>query len=324
MAGDQHLGNLLSEQNKRIDARKAEFLAATQSFAKCSGENPILAFLRALTFLGGKAKLQRKEALLNLYAKHRAYVSCVESCIGEGSVAGAFEHEDWVRDRCGSADDILTKMPKLQEHLRRRGAKLGCKDGAFEPSPNTFQMMQGLLATYRPERAKALKALLSAGRLPVAGFNHPLRPNKPLPEQEGREVHFHAPVTNPQINMSKTNQVNVSGGTGVIINVADFIQGVTNTVNANVSESGESDEIKKLVQELSSHVKAIGDQIDPSQLKKMGKNLKRLSEELASPEPERAWYEVSVKGLMEAAKAVGEVGAPMLATLAKLAPLLLV
>ena len=55
----------------------------------------------------------------------------------------------------------------------------------------------------------------------------------------------------------------------------------------------------------------------------MGKNLKRLSDELAEPEPDRAWYEVSLKGLKEAAEAVGEIAAPVVATVKKLIPLLL-
>jgi len=55
----------------------------------------------------------------------------------------------------------------------------------------------------------------------------------------------------------------------------------------------------------------------------MGKNLEALSKEVASDEPDRQWYEVSLGGLKEAAQAVGEIAKPILNTVGMLSTLLL-
>lgn len=118
-------------------------------------------------------------------------------------------------------------------------------------------------------------------------------------------------------------EVTVSGGTGNIINVADFISDVTNTVNQNINQSNESNEIKDLVKKLTEQIAKVAPSIDPKKAEKMGKNLEALSKEMASSEPERKWYEVSLEGLKEAAEAVGELGKPILETVTKLSPLIL-
>lgn len=124
-----------------------------------------------------------------------------------------------------------------------------------------------------------------------------------------------------------TQNVTISGGTIGVLNVAEYMQNVTNTVNQNLAGATNAPEdVKSLVAQLAQEVETAGNQIPPEQApqaQKMGKNLEALSREVASPEPERAWYEVSLKGLKEAAETVGELGKPIAATLAKLMPLLL-
>ena len=105
------------------------------------------------------------------------------------------------------------------------------------------------------------------------------------------------------ISVDKSVTVHQSG-TGNIINIAEYMSGVTNQVNNNLQQSSQSEDVKALVQQLVEQVKAISAKADPKQTQAMGKNLKRLSDELAEPEPDRAWYEVSLKGLKEAAEAV--------------------
>ena len=46
-----------------------------------------------------------------------------------------------------------------------------------------------------------------------------------------------------------------------------------------------------------------------------------LAKEIASGKPRRKWYELSVEGLCDAAKAVGEVGEAVVKAVAKLGPL---
>jgi uncharacterized protein YjbI with pentapeptide repeats len=118
-------------------------------------------------------------------------------------------------------------------------------------------------------------------------------------------------------------EVNVSGGQGNIINVADYMSNVTNTVNQNISQSDVPDEIKDLVKKLTEQIAAIGTQIDPKTAEQMGSDLEVLSKEMTKPEPRKRWYDVSLEGLKEAAVAVGELGKPILETLAKLSPLIL-
>ncbi len=117
-------------------------------------------------------------------------------------------------------------------------------------------------------------------------------------------------------------QVNVSG-TGSIVNVADYISDVKNTVNNNISSSSASDEVISLVDELTKEIERISNQIDPVQLKKMGKNVQALSSEVASEEPDRRWYEVSIQGIVDAAKAVGDIAEPVIKVAKKLSLLLL-
>jgi hypothetical protein len=63
--------------------------------------------------------------------------------------------------------------------------------------------------------------------------------------------------------------------------------------------------------------------VDPALAQKMGKNAKKLSEEMAESQPDRKWYELSLDGLKEAAEAVGAIATPIITTVGKLRPLLL-
>lgn len=119
-------------------------------------------------------------------------------------------------------------------------------------------------------------------------------------------------------------QINVdNSGIGNITNIAEYMSGVTNTVYNNVNQSNTSDEIKDLIKELTERITAVAPQIETKTAEKLGKNVEALSKEVASTEPDRRWYEVSLSGLKEAAVAVGELGKPILETISKLTPLLL-
>lgn len=124
------------------------------------------------------------------------------------------------------------------------------------------------------------------------------------------------------IIVEKLTTVKVSG-TGNIVNVAEYMSGVTNQVTNNLEKSSSSEDVKALVQQLVDQIKAISDKADPKQTQAMGKNLKALSEELAQPEPDRAWYKLSLQGLKDAAEAVGDIAAPIVSVVKKLMPLLL-
>ncbi|HWZ83210.1 MAG TPA: hypothetical protein VNW47_11320 [Terriglobales bacterium] len=126
-------------------------------------------------------------------------------------------------------------------------------------------------------------------------------------------------VTEGDFNMSSIN----TSGTGNIVNVAEYMVGVTNSVNQNVNNSQTSSEVKDLVKVLMENIAKIGPSVDPNIAKQMADDVKVLSEELTRPAPRKAWYEISLKGLKEAAEAIGEIGKPILETAMKLFPLLI-
>jgi ferredoxin len=115
----------------------------------------------------------------------------------------------------------------------------------------------------------------------------------------------------------------IASGQGNIFNIAEYMSGITNTVNQNVSNSASSDEVKELTKKLAAQIAEISPKIDPSISQQMGSDAKVLSEEMTKPHPRKPWYEISLNGIKEAATLVGEVGKPILEIVDKLLPLLL-
>jgi len=147
--------------------------------------------------------------------------------------------------------------------------------------------------------------------------------NKIQEFQERRRATRLISVTRIEEGAIKVDKRVTVSGTGNIVNVGEYISNVTNTVNNQLADSNESDEVKELIAQLTSQIAEVAPQADPSQVKKLGKNLEALGKEAAAEEPDQAWYEVSLKGLKEAAEAVGEVAGPIVSTVSKLTKLLL-
>jgi hypothetical protein len=122
--------------------------------------------------------------------------------------------------------------------------------------------------------------------------------------------------------VEKQQVVNQSGHGNFLI-VSEYMKDVSISVANNVKTSQTGDDVKSLVATLSDQIKAISEEIDQDQALKMGKNLKKLGDEMAEPKPDREWYQLSLKGIKEAAEAVGAIAAPVLKTVAALSPLLL-
>ncbi|MBT3033082.1 MAG: hypothetical protein KME36_18435 [Candidatus Thiodiazotropha sp. (ex Lucina pensylvanica)] len=120
----------------------------------------------------------------------------------------------------------------------------------------------------------------------------------------------------------QVKNVTVSGS-GNIVNVAEYMSNITNTVNSNLEQSNIDDAVKDLITKLNQQIDGISSKADPAQTTKMGKNLKQLSEEVASSEPDRRWYQLSLEGIKEAAEAIGDIANPVLETVAKLVKFLL-
>lgn len=128
-----------------------------------------------------------------------------------------------------------------------------------------------------------------------------------------------------EIKVASDNRTTNIGsiGPGAIVNIAEYMANVTNTVTQNVNGSTQPDEVKALVASLTAKIKEASAYIDPDKTKQMGSDLESLSKEMTQAKPRRQWYELSLSGLKEAAEAVGQVGKPILEVIGKLSPLLL-
>ena len=120
-----------------------------------------------------------------------------------------------------------------------------------------------------------------------------------------------------EVNMN-TKTIKIQQSTiNAPVTMADSIEGSFNTVQSSQA----SDELKDVLATLIKQIAEIGHGWG-AQESEVTRDVKALSEEVASAAPRRKWYELSVEGLKEAALAVGEVGVPVVATLKKLLSLL--
>ena len=117
--------------------------------------------------------------------------------------------------------------------------------------------------------------------------------------------------------------ITVTNSQGVIVNVAQYMKDITNSVNQNISKSTESEEVKTLLAQLTKEISNVAEQVPGETVTQLGDDVETLSKETARAQPRREWYEVSLKGLKKAVEAIGELANPIAATLAKLWPLLL-
>jgi hypothetical protein len=80
------------------------------------------------------------------------------------------------------------------------------------------------------------------------------------------------------------------------------------------------------LEQLLTEIKALNDKVPESQtqvVEKMAARADGLITESKSETPDREWYEVSLKGIMEAAKTIGGIATPVLEVAKKLSSLLL-
>ncbi len=125
--------------------------------------------------------------------------------------------------------------------------------------------------------------------------------------------------------MSYEKKTTVSIGAGATVSgpvvVADRIEGSFN----KVKEAAISSELKEVLSELLQQVSSLSKSMVPEQLEQveaMSRDAETLVKEVASPKPRRTILEATAQGIKDAAEAVGEVGVPILTTLAKLLPLI--
>ena len=86
---------------------------------------------------------------------------------------------------------------------------------------------------------------------------------------------------------------------------------INNSFN-KIAQSDAPDELKEHLEKLNDAVKEMIQRLPEAQQKQAAQDLQTLTDEALSEEPRRKWYELSAEGLIEAAKAVGEIAVPVI------------
>lgn len=90
-------------------------------------------------------------------------------------------------------------------------------------------------------------------------------------------------------------------------------QSIDNSFN-KIAQSEASQELKAKFEELNAQVAELLKSLPKDKQDKVARDLETLTEETASKEPRKPWLELSAQGLIDAAKTVGEIAAPVITT----------
>lgn len=139
----------------------------------------------------------------------------------------------------------------------------------------------------------------------------------------------HAVIEKLESNYTKVFQevhemtnIKLDIGDGNIINAPVVAAHSISNSFHQIETSSLSVDMKSLLKELSVEVGKMVEQLPPEQASEVARDLKTLTDEAISEKPRRKWWELSVDGLKDAAKTVGEIGQPVIETAAKVALLL--
>ena len=123
------------------------------------------------------------------------------------------------------------------------------------------------------------------------------------------------------MNQEKVINIGDNNTISAPITIADSIQ---NSFN-DLKEATIDQDIEKLLKQLLEAVNDVNkNATDEASVatEAMARDVETLVKEATSANPRQAWYEITMKGLKEAAKSVGEIANPVLEVLKKLSPLL--
>jgi hypothetical protein len=138
-----------------------------------------------------------------------------------------------------------------------------------------------------------------------------------------QNLHFVGHKLADQIDrVENVMSVNVTLGDGSVIH-GDFV--VANSIRDSFNRAKEasgSDELRALLERLSSQVGSMLEKLDAEDAKKTADALETLTKEATREKPRREWWELSLKGLTDAAKSVKEIGRPIIETAGLLIPIL--
>ena len=117
------------------------------------------------------------------------------------------------------------------------------------------------------------------------------------------------------------NAQNVTVTTGKNINQVTAKK-IENSFNRAKSAEEKSDEIKTLLQTLVREFALIAENLSPDEAEEGADSLETLTKEVVRETPRREWWELSAKGVVAAATAVGDVGLKAIALTEQLGSLL--
>jgi hypothetical protein len=154
----------------------------------------------------------------------------------------------------------------------------------------------------------AARALLlqSLGRIRIAVRNKIERRTRPI---------VHAQVVNVIENVeSMTNQT-----TKVVLGNNNTITGPFTVVTAetiqnsfnSIAKSDTKEELKESLKQLTVQVAELAKLTPPEKAEEIARDLESFTKEATSKAPRKKWYELSADGLLEAAKTVAEMAAPV-------------
>ncbi|HEV7645223.1 MAG TPA: hypothetical protein VGO50_14865 [Pyrinomonadaceae bacterium] len=139
---------------------------------------------------------------------------------------------------------------------------------------------------------------------------------------KGPVINIETYIDNSDRSVTVNDQKVINYGTMGDVNqvVADSI---SNSFN-KVEKSGASDELKQKFKELNDQVAEMLKAMPAEKHEDVAKDLEVLTEEAASKEPRKKWYDLSAEGLIAAATAVGAAAAPVITTVKTILALLAV
>lgn len=104
---------------------------------------------------------------------------------------------------------------------------------------------------------------------------------------------------------------------------SNFNFGDNATLTNTVQQSQASDDVKQLLEQLLNEIKGLNGKIPDQAIQTLSEESETLITETTKEQPRKKYLDLSLEGIKEAALALGEIAAPILAIAEKLSPLLL-
>jgi hypothetical protein len=123
--------------------------------------------------------------------------------------------------------------------------------------------------------------------------------------------------------MSTFNNLNIGNASGAHFGDDNQTQNITNSTVGTASQSVQQETtVEAELQTLNELVEQLAKQLPPDQAAQVKNDAETLTKEAQSPKPRRSMFDVTAGGILEAAKFVAELSAPIGTALAAITKLL--